>query len=245
ERVGVQEGHHVYVHSSYIDMPGLQANPAQVVQLLLDIVGPTGTILMQARGWSGLSIKYARSNPSFDPAKTPSADGIITEIFRRWPGTVRSRHPIWSSSANGAKARELLEGHEYADPPFGVNSPWGRLCDAGGYVLMLGVGLRALTLVHAAMDMTDEEPFPVYAAERFPLRIVEADGRETTISSKAHAGQLDGVSIINSLVVHLDRANLIRRGRVGAIQLHYLPARESVACMVQASKQGAITRRYL
>src|SRR5262245_33950378 len=66
-RVGMREGHHVYVHSSYIDMPGLKANPAQVVQLLLELVGPTGTILMQARGWSGLSLKYVRGNPSFDP----------------------------------------------------------------------------------------------------------------------------------------------------------------------------------
>jgi aminoglycoside 3-N-acetyltransferase len=245
-RVGLAPGHHVYVHSSLIDMPGLKGNPAQIVQLLLDMVGPTGTILMQARGWSGRSIDHARRNVPFDPLRTPSADGIITEVFRRWPGTIRSRHPIFSSAANGALARQMLEGHEFADPPFGAESPWGRLCEAGGYVLMLGVGLRALTLVHAALDLYDgPEPFPVYAEGRFPQTIIEADGTRTTISSRAHAGKLDGVSIINSLVPHLDRARLIRRELVGGIALHYFPARESVACMIEAAKKGKIRKRYV
>jgi aminoglycoside N3'-acetyltransferase len=158
---------------------------------------------------------------------------------------VRSRHPIWSSSANGAKAREFLEGHEFADPPFGMDSPWGRLRQAGGYILMLGVGLRALTLVHAAMDMIDEEPFPVYTEEKFPLRIVESDGKETTMYSKAHSGKLDGVTIINSLVGPMDQAGLIRRARVGHIQLHYLPVRESIDSMIETSKKGLLRRRYL
>jgi hypothetical protein len=100
--------------------------------------------------------------------------------------------------------------------------------------------------VHAALDMYDgPTPYPIYSEERFPQRIVEADGSVTPTSSRAHAGKLDGVSIINSLQTQLDRAGLIRRERVGAISLHYLPARESVACMIQAVKRGALRRRYL
>jgi aminoglycoside 3-N-acetyltransferase len=201
---------------------------------------------MQARSWNGRAVDYVRSNPSFDPEKTPSADGIITEIFRRWPGTLRSRHAIWSSSANGARARELLDGHEHADPPFGAKSPWGRLCDSGGHVLMLGVGLRALSLYHSALDMAGVQlPFPVYTEESFPVRIIQKDGTETIAYSKAHTGKINGESIINSLVVHLERANLVRNGLIGKIQLHYLPARESVDCMIRAIKHGAINWRYV
>lgn len=82
--------------------------------------------------------------------------GSVAEMFRKWPGAVRSDHPARSVAAYGWYAEYLTEHHDLSDI-FGESSPLARLYGLDGYVLLIGVGYDKNTSLHLA-DVRAEYP---------------------------------------------------------------------------------------
>jgi aminoglycoside 3-N-acetyltransferase len=134
-----------------------------LLALLREVVGPEGTLCMPTHPWH-------RDNPGFmfdkselvlpySVRKTPSSVGVLTELFRRSVGTLRSRHPLSSLAANGPRARQLLENNlNGREPlPHGRDSGYHRFCELGGRVVSVGIGLlKVLTVLHVAEEVRDE-----------------------------------------------------------------------------------------
>jgi len=143
--MGVREGDVLLVHSSLRAIGWVDGGPAAVISALRDVLGPRGTLVMpvftfNVSGW-GVG--------AFDVASTPSRVGLITEVFRRSPGVLRSKHPTHSVAAVGPLAAELIEGPlEYS--PLGKGSPLDRVRLAGGKILMIGVGQDRNSTLHLA-----------------------------------------------------------------------------------------------
>jgi aminoglycoside 3-N-acetyltransferase len=87
----------------------------------------------------------------FDPATGEAArdHGRIPERIRTWPGAERSAHPEASVVAIGPRARWLTADHP-SDDAYGAGTPFARLVEANGQVLMLGAPLDTMTLLHHA-----------------------------------------------------------------------------------------------
>src|SRR6202158_1809795 len=85
------------VHSSISDMqPMYRGTARDLVDLLLHLVGPERTLAMPAFFFGSAELynrDYYRKHRRFDVRRTPSQMGLVTEIFRRWPGVIRSLHP--------------------------------------------------------------------------------------------------------------------------------------------------------
>ena len=89
--------------------------------------------------------------PPFDPAASRAirAHGVIAEFIRTTPGARRSGNPGASVAALGARADWFTTDHPL-DYGYGVGSPFARLVEAGGKVLMAGAPLDTMTLLHHA-----------------------------------------------------------------------------------------------
>ncbi len=72
--------------------------------------------------------------------------GAIPAAVLALPEHVRGNHPLCSFTAIGPLAKELVSGQE----PLHVYAPLEALTEAGGWLLLMGVGLDSMTFLHLA-----------------------------------------------------------------------------------------------
>jgi aminoglycoside 3-N-acetyltransferase len=91
--------------------------------------------------------------------------GAIPEVFRTWPGTRRSNHPLVSVCANGRYAEVITAEHalEFCE---GRGTPFEKLYDLDASTLLLGVGFDRCTSLHYAESLV---PTRRTCVSRFPL----------------------------------------------------------------------------
>ena len=170
-KAGVGKGQTIMVHTS-LNSLGFVCGGAQIViEALLESVGTDGTIMMPTQSWKNLDPtvgvhweepeewwQIIRDNwPAYNKDITPTNTmGVVAEMFRKWPGTLRSDHPARSVAANGKYAEHLTTGHDLSNI-FGEDSPIGKLYELDGYVLLIGVGYDKNTSLHLA-DVRAEYP---------------------------------------------------------------------------------------
>ncbi len=169
--VGIRKGQAIMVHTSLSSLGYVCGGAQSVIEALIESVGDEGTIMMPTQSWKNLDPSAGvywqepeewwpviRENiPAYDKRITPTNTmGAVSEMFRQWPGTVRSNHPARSVAAWGRYAQYLTENHDLSDI-FGDDSPVGRLYKLDGYVLLVGVGHDKNTSLHLA-DVRAEYP---------------------------------------------------------------------------------------
>ena len=177
--LGVREGGVLLVHSSLRALGYVDGGPETVIQALLAALGSEGTLLMPALSYEHVT----PAHPVFDVRHTLSNVGTIPEYFRLRPGTCRSVHPTHSVCAVGPRTAELLDDHLLDDTPCGAHSPFRKLRDVGGQLLMLGCGLHPNTSFHAIEELV--EP-PYLFGESLTYTLIHPDGRVTAKPYRTH-----------------------------------------------------------
>jgi len=136
----IKKGDVLLVHSALSSIGYVEGGADTVIGALLESVGEEGTIIMSTlTGWS----------EPFDADKTPSAVGEITEKFRLRENAYRSLHPVHSVAAIGKYAEYITTGHEKCETGCGVGTPYHKLRDLDGKVMLLGVDMDRNTIMHS------------------------------------------------------------------------------------------------
>lgn len=171
KEAGVRKGQSIMVHTSLKSLGFVCGGAQIVIEALLECVGNEGTIMMPTQSWKNLDPEEGvhweepkewwqtiRDNwPAYNKDITPTNTmGQVAEMFRRWPGAIRSDHPARSVAALGKYAEYLTENHDLSNI-FGEDSPIGKLYKLDGYVLLIGVGYDKNTSIHLA-DVRAEYP---------------------------------------------------------------------------------------
>lgn len=178
--LGVRAGGVLLVHSSLRALGYVEGGPETVIQALLAALGPEGTLLLPALTYEHVTPE----NPVFDVRHTPSNVGAIPEYFRTRSGTRRSVHPTHSVCAVGPRTGEMLDDHPLDDTPCGPHSPFRKLRDVGGQLLMLGCGLHPNTSFHAMEELV-EPPYLFGEALTYTLR--DDAGRQWQKAYRTHS----------------------------------------------------------
>ena len=169
--VGLQKGDSVMVHTSLGKLGYVCGGAQAVIEALIERVGEEGTVMMPTQSWKNLDPEIGvhenadekdwdkiRENwPAYNKAITPTNTmGAVAEMFRLWPGALRSDHPARSVAAWGKNAEYLTKDHDISNI-FGDTSPIGKLYNLDGKVLLIGVGYDKNTSIHLA-DVRAEYP---------------------------------------------------------------------------------------
>jgi aminoglycoside N3'-acetyltransferase len=140
--------------------------------------------------------------------------GAIPAAVLALDESVRGNHPLDSFTAAGPRASELVSGQT----PLDVYAPLDALIRAGGFVLLMGVGLERMTLLHRAEKEAGREMFRRWARG--------ADGR--TIAVEA-GGCSEGFGRLE-----LRLQPLMRTAVVGRSEWKLLPAEECLKLATEA-----------
>jgi len=144
QNAGIEKGDRLIVHSS---LNAIGANAEMVIEALTQTIGSEGTLLMPAFSYC---YELRPGVEPFDVASTPSMTGMLTEVFRKYPGTLRSVHPTHSVSVWGTQAKYIAALHQVDTPAFDEGTPFDILAKMGAKILLAGVDLTACSIIHVA-----------------------------------------------------------------------------------------------
>ncbi len=176
---GIQSGDTVLVHSSFKALE-VDGTPDDVCDVLLDVVGAAGNLILPTHTWATVNARQ----PVYDVLLSPGCVGIIPERFRRRPDVQRSLHPTHSVAVKGPRASELIEGHHHCVNPCAWESPYGRLVQWDGWIVMLGVTLASNTTYHG-VETWAGVPYGL-AAEPVDLWVIDHSGNRLHTPSYPH-----------------------------------------------------------
>ncbi len=177
--LGICPGATVMVHSSMDQIarrvPDL--NAFTLIRLLQQLLGPEGTLLMPTFPFQGTQRQYVDGHDTFDPKKTPSQVGLVTEVFRRMPGVLRSLHPTHPVAAWGQHAGDLVATH-HLGTTFGPTSPIYKLREHRGLVVGLGTSMgESFTIQHVAEELHPRTRGFAYEEESRVMTIIDGSRR--------------------------------------------------------------------
>ncbi|MBA3825435.1 MAG: AAC(3) family N-acetyltransferase [Ktedonobacterales bacterium] len=235
--LGVQPGMTVIMHASLRSLGWVCGGAVAVVQALLDVLGPTGTLVVPTQtgensepsAWQHPPVPAAwwpqirAEMPAFDPLLTPSTGmGALPEMVRTWPGAVRSQHPHVSFAAIGHDAAALLATHQLEDG-LGEGSPLRAIYDAAGWVLLLGVGYDVNTSLHLAQCRVPD----LYPRETMGAALLNTAGERVWQIYHDIDGDTDDFAAIGAAFeqAHADIAHI---GPIGAATARLLPQRDLI-----------------
>lgn len=231
-------GRTVMVHTAMSRLGHVVGAEDGLLRGILDAVGPDGTTVMPAQSWQLCDPAFLRLPdidpewypllrdhlPPYDPARTPTRTmGAVAELFRTWPGVLRSGHPQRSVAALGPHASRVTAVHDLDDAA-GERSPMRALEDLDALVCLLGTGFDSCTALHLAENRTDW-PGRTVVDQGAPMT-VDGERRWVTWREVVPADEDFGACGAGFRAAH---PALVASARLGAAEVVVVPVRELVA----------------
>ncbi|MFH2067968.1 MAG: AAC(3) family N-acetyltransferase [Candidatus Omnitrophota bacterium] len=199
KRLGLKKGDVVFVHSALSALGEVEGGPDTVIDALLETVGSKGTVAMTRLGGA-----------------------LLSRVFAERKETIEGIHPTHPVAARGAKAKLLIRDHIKAETACGKKTPFGRLIDWNGFILLLGVDQDRNTTLHALEEYADSP----YLSERI-LPYKDAAGRKKTKVLKKFPGPHRDFIGLDKLFL---KSGIMKVGKVG----------NAVARLMSAGKMARI-----
>lgn len=174
-RMGVSKGDVIMVHASWRKFYNFEGTPKSLIRMLLDIIGPDGTLLMPC---------YGNDKEYFDILNTPSYAGVLSEEFRKMPGVIRSKCSHFSVCGYGKLAEELTRHHVKSEFGFDHFSPYYLFSQTNGSkIIKLGMGKYPIkmTLIHC-VEYIYKDIYPYfreYLSNRYEAIIIDESGERS------------------------------------------------------------------
>ena len=243
--LGIKPGLTIIMHSSLSEIGWTVGGPVAVIDALMQVLTEEGTLIMPTFSGSNTEPSYwenppvpedwweiiRKEMPAYHPEITPTRGvGTIADTFRRYPGVLRSNHPISSFAAWGKYAEFITFNHALlAD--LGEDSPLSRIYELNGYILLLGVTHENNSSLHLAE----------YRSE-YPNKHRRLNGSAMLVNNKREWVQWDELELnsddFKQLGIDFESEINYRPSKVGLAKARLLSQREMVDFAIEWFKQN-------
>lgn len=213
--LGLRAGMDVMVHSSLSSLGPVEGGAETVIDALLQVIGPRGTLLAPSFHHFAAEV--------YHPATTPTTNGALAEALWRRREALRSDHPSHAVAAIGPRAADYLADHA-ANGVWSAESPIGRLGAWGGWILSLGVDHGSTTAYHVAESLLEVPCLDPFGSVD---QVVGADGLVREVAGLAWR---DGTCPVDprGLDEWLEVTGRQQRGCVGKAECRLVRARDLI-----------------
>ncbi len=232
--LGAREGDTLLVHASMRAIGKVEGGADTMVDALLEVLGPEGTLLTPAfNAGNRVPEKWAtadiRSLPAlYSNSDTPEfVEGISLGQVGALAGRVHARsdsrgsHPTLAFSALGRNAA-FLTGDAPFHYPLGTNSPLARLHQLNGGILLVGVDQTVNASLHLAENWADAP----YSRRKAMIRMPDQTAMEMEGSPECSAG-------FAKIEPVLRQARILRTGYIGNAPSHLMRAQYVVSMAME------------
>jgi aminoglycoside 3-N-acetyltransferase len=211
----IQKGSVVFIHCS-VDALNIDFPVYRLLEILLETVGEEGTLVFPAWHFSYRAEEYLNKNLVFDVKHSPSVLGLLSELARRYPESLRSIHPTNSIVAIGKHAKEIIAEHGDSIYPCDETSPYYKIINYGGVIMGLGVDTNFISFVHCPEDVL-KKSFPIKTRldEIFEAKVKLPNGSVKIVKTLAAHPQIRNNDIPLFMDKYVDRSickNITVRG---------------------------------
>lgn len=239
--IGIKNGDSLLVHSSLSKIGYVDGGAATVIDALKEALGSNGTLMLPSFPGNTYSKNYLEKYAMFDICNTPSAMGVITEYFRKTKGVKRSFHPTDPVCAIGCLAEYYTSGHFGQLTPYNRNSPFYRLCEKGGKILMIGVPLATCTNLHVMEDEIENFKYPVYDAKIFDVKMTDEQGRTHLMKTRVHNPEYSKKRRCDDLIPMFQKEGVLVKGKIGEASAMLIDAKGMLNRMIKQYHEKGIT----
>jgi len=237
--LGIRAGDSVFMHSAFKPFSGFTGTAGDVIDGLLRVIGPDGHLLMMSIPYRGSSQGYAENDPVFDVLRTPSAVGLISEVFRRREDVRRSVSPLHPVLARGPLAEWLTTDHDKVAATCGKGSPFERFLNLDGMFLFFDAPFSSLTFMHYVEDrFRDKLPVPLYDPAPAIVRSRDLSGQERGVRQFVFSAAARSRRNFAAVEHALHESRMMHAARIGNTRLLRVSASDVVACAGRLIETG-------
>ena len=207
EKLAIDPKGTLLVHISYKALGDVEGRGNTVLDALSDYMKP-GLLVLPSHTWE----QVGENNPVMDVLHTPSCVGILTELFRRRPGVVRSLHPTHALCALGTDAADFVAGEEHIGTPCGKGGAYYKLWERDAQILLIGVNFTRSTYIHGIEEWDGAEGS--ISDKQTDMYVINHEGRRLHAPQYRHSSPL-GSETFAKLEAPAENLDILSFGRFG------------------------------
>ncbi len=151
-KLGIEPTDTLLIHSSMKAIGEVEGGADTILDAFMEFM-KEGLLIFPTHTWAQMSDEYR----VFHVASEPSCVGLLTNLFLKRPGVIRSWHPTHSVAAFGQDAADYIAGEEFSETPCPRTGCWGKLYDRKAKILFLGCSPKKNTYLHGVEEWNQIE----------------------------------------------------------------------------------------
>lgn len=207
--LGIRSNDTVCIHSSMKAIGEVEGGADTVLDAFIHYL-KDGLLIFPTHTWDRMN----EDHPIFNPLTDPSCVGILSNLFMKRSGVIRSWHPTHSVAALGKDAAEYVRGEEMSETPCPREGCMGKLYDRGAKILFIGCDLTKNTIIHGVEEWNG---IPHRLVDNYqPYQILTPDGKLIDRPFRGHDHSLGDISEnYDKLEAPLLKTGIAKLGRIG------------------------------
>ena len=239
QKLGVEQGDTLLVHSSYKSFGEVDGGPQTVIRALEAALGTDGegTLIMPTFNFD------FNKGEAWDVNTTPSRMGFLTELVRTDPRAKRVFHPFYSFAILGKHA-EMLGSLRYKSA-YERDSVFGKLRDLDGKIMVIGLSYNdSMTFFHHIEQM---EGVDYRFLKQFTGEVTDENGNTYTDTFEMLVRDIDkGVmTMVDPMGALMEEAGVIQSRKVGDADVKLMMANEVYEFTAREMKRAPFLLYYI